>query len=238
MLNSNEIAYITSPNGMESPSPYLVHRDTFISNWQIPVDIGNNTISYRFGLNPEYLYRAKVVVYHESGGQWQGRIKVDNGLQFLVNYNAQVPEVLEFWIPSELYQDSVLNLTFERVIGGFASLGPIYIYRYENDRGGGPMSWLNQSALETHFTLAPNPFATTLNIKCQSQGKNNVSVKVYDISGRLVKELFKGTIDRGFLLRWNGEDEFGRIVSQGVYFVRIDYFDTESASVHKVVKIE
>ena len=214
-------------------------RDSFISNWQIPVDIGNNTIFYRFELKPEYLYKAKAIVYHESGGQWKRRVRIDNNQQFLINYNAQIPETLEFWIPPLLYQDGVLDVAFERITGSFAPMGPVYIYRYENDGGGGgPMSQSEYNLHNIPLTISPNPFVQSLNIEFKSQAVKEVRIKIYDVLGRLVKNLYTGTIKNNCILTWRGDSEKSKTVSRGIYFLQIENLDTGETFCRKVLKVE
>lgn len=51
----------------------------------------------------------------------------------------------------------------------------------------------------------------------------NVSVKIYDISGKLVTTLVSGSQTAGrHEIRWNGTDNAGRTVAKGIYLVRMD----------------
>ena len=46
----------------------------------------------------------------------------------------------------------------------------------------------------------------------------NISLKIYDISGREVKSLVSEFLNAGnHSFRWNGTDNFGQLVSSGVY---------------------
>jgi hypothetical protein len=236
--DTKDMAYLTSANGYNLPSPYLVARDSFIADWQIPVDIGNMTTTYQFPLIPGYAYKAKAVVYHEGTGPWSGRIKIDNTLQFVVTYNANVPETLECWIPPALYEDSILTVSFNRISGNFAAIGPIYIYRYEYEGGGGPMSQLSQPMHNTSLAVFPNPFVDNLNITYQIAGQNGADLKLYDVTGRLVKR-FNIPSNASFNhIVWNGADDHGRIVPQGVYFLRIDNSDSGDILCQKVLKVK
>jgi hypothetical protein len=48
------------------------------------------------------------------------------------------------------------------------------------------------------------------------------SLRIYDVSGRLVRELEQGTLAAGAYERsWDGRDARGRRVSAGIYFVRL-----------------
>ena len=68
----------------------------------------------------------------------------------------------------------------------------------------------------------PNPFnpATTIGFSVSNPG--HVSLKVYDVSGRLVRTLVNCRMDAGrHTERWNGLDDNGRAVASGIYFFRM-----------------
>jgi flagellar hook assembly protein FlgD len=49
-----------------------------------------------------------------------------------------------------------------------------------------------------------------------------VDARVFDVTGRAVRTLVDGQLERGYhLLEWNGADASGRRVANGVYFVRL-----------------
>jgi flagellar hook assembly protein FlgD len=49
-----------------------------------------------------------------------------------------------------------------------------------------------------------------------------VEATVYDVNGRLVKELWDGSLPQGTSsLEWNGVSEGGVFVASGVYFLKI-----------------
>lgn len=71
--------------------------------------------------------------------------------------------------------------------------------------------------------LMPNPFKGHLLLKYQIQGSTEGSViKIYDVSGRLVKEWGDKEIGQSKILIWNGKDNLDRKVSAGVYFVSLE----------------
>jgi hypothetical protein len=64
----------------------------------------------------------------------------------------------------------------------------------------------------------PNPFggATTINFSLERD--SDVSLAVYDLSGRLVSELHRGPLTAGaHAIPWNGMDRRGRSVQAGIY---------------------
>ena len=74
----------------------------------------------------------------------------------------------------------------------------------------------------------PNPLnpETVFNFATTQTGP--VTVRIFDISGRLVKTLHDGTMPAGFnSIRWNGAADNGNHVATGVYFVKMLSLDGE-----------
>jgi hypothetical protein len=70
---------------------------------------------------------------------------------------------------------------------------------------------------------SPNPFNPTTAINFTLSAKENVTLAIYDVSGRLVKTLVSGTRDLGtHSVTWDGRDNTGTTVGSGVYFYRLD----------------
>ena len=65
---------------------------------------------------------------------------------------------------------------------------------------------------------APNPFNPATSIRFTLARRSEVSLKVYDNSGRLVRDLYQGFLDAGpQSVKWNGRDDEGRTVASGIY---------------------
>ncbi len=69
----------------------------------------------------------------------------------------------------------------------------------------------------------PNPFnpSTTIDFQMPSAGKAEITV--FDIAGRIVKNLVSGQFPAGAnRIVWNGDNEYGNKVSSGLYFYRFN----------------
>ncbi|MCK4513014.1 T9SS type A sorting domain-containing protein, partial [bacterium] len=67
----------------------------------------------------------------------------------------------------------------------------------------------------------PNPFRDGTDISYQLPSLTHVSLRVYDVRGRLVRILREGEEPAGFYTAaWDRKDERGRDVASGVYFYR------------------
>jgi hypothetical protein len=68
--------------------------------------------------------------------------------------------------------------------------------------------------------IKPNPFSIRTRIRYSTPAKDHVSLKIYDQSGRLVRDLYSGKIEPGtYSCTWEGNDNAGRQVPSGVYFI-------------------
>lgn len=72
------------------------------------------------------------------------------------------------------------------------------------------------------FNNYPNPFNPTTTIIFQISQAGNVKINIFDISGRLIKQLINEQIDAGeYSTIWDGRDNNGKKVSSGIYFYQI-----------------
>lgn len=101
--------------------------------------------------------------------------------------------------------------------------------------GVGPESIPKQFALHPN---RPNPFNPTTMIRFDvPAGAGVMSVKIYDVAGRLVRTLVDGAEPSGRrLIEWNGRDDGGSRVASGVYFCRMTA--AGYAHTHKIVLLQ
>lgn len=69
----------------------------------------------------------------------------------------------------------------------------------------------------------PNPFNPTTTITYEVPGLQHVSLRVYNVAGRLVRNLVDEVKSEGrYAVDWNGKDAHGHALSSGVYFYRLE----------------
>jgi hypothetical protein len=69
----------------------------------------------------------------------------------------------------------------------------------------------------------PNPFNPTTRIAFGLSAQGNVSLRIYDVSGKLLRVLVSNDRRAGrYEETWDGRDSNGRTVSSGIYFYRLD----------------
>jgi Secretion system C-terminal sorting domain len=74
----------------------------------------------------------------------------------------------------------------------------------------------------------PNPFNPETNISFNLPSEQKVTIDVYNTKGQKVKQLINDQITAGqHSVAWNGTDSYGKTVSSGVYFYKINSGDFE-----------
>lgn len=69
----------------------------------------------------------------------------------------------------------------------------------------------------------PNPFQGICQIQLQVRQEGNVSLKIYDITGREIRNLITAPHKPGtYTYYWNGQDEKGKKVATGIYFYQLE----------------
>ena len=82
-----------------------------------------------------------------------------------------------------------------------------------------PPKWLRE------LVVYPNPFTKVLNIRrLGNTEKQTVNLKIYDLSGRLVKDFSLPTTKSSHTttIFWDGKNKHGKDLSSGVYFLRFE----------------
>jgi hypothetical protein len=74
------------------------------------------------------------------------------------------------------------------------------------------------------YQNVPNPFNPETTIRYDvPEGRGKVTLRIYDVSGRLVRTLVDGGETPGAkMVNWNGRDNHGRTVASGVYFYQLE----------------
>ena len=68
----------------------------------------------------------------------------------------------------------------------------------------------------------PNPFNPSTTISFNVEKKSHVVLSIYDLAGKLVKELKNENLDPGLYdAHWNGKNQSGIEVSSGTYICKL-----------------
>ena len=87
------------------------------------------------------------------------------------------------------------------------------------------------------YSIYPNPGTGKTTIVYRMSFESNISVKVYDMSGRLVWTFFDERQEPGlYRVDWDGVDENGRNVANGVYFCKLIAAAVEGGDIYTDTK--
>ncbi|MCB0291467.1 MAG: T9SS type A sorting domain-containing protein, partial [Calditrichaeota bacterium] len=65
-------------------------------------------------------------------------------------------------------------------------------------------------------------FNPTTQIRFALPQAENVSLRIYDVAGQLIKTLISGNMDAGYYnIQWDGSNQYGSKVASGIYLYRI-----------------
>ncbi len=90
-----------------------------------------------------------------------------------------------------------------------------------------------------YLKISPNPFRERVEIRySRGQRAKSIELKIYDLSGRLVKNLSLGTghLALGTEVIWDGKDNTGKRVPGGIYLVKMN--TGKKLISKKIIKIE
>jgi len=81
-----------------------------------------------------------------------------------------------------------------------------------------------QKPRSMYLGIAPNPFSKKTDIRFQTTDNNKVTMEIYDVSGRLVKNLSLHAVYSTvhYAISWDGRDNLGKKLPSGVYFLRFE----------------
>ncbi len=83
----------------------------------------------------------------------------------------------------------------------------------------------------------PNPFKGSMVIKYSIGRKSDVEIKIYDITGRVVRNLLDSKLSPGiYTIKWDGKDNKGKKCATGIYFLKLNTKDFEAT--RKVILIK
>ena len=143
-------------------------------------------------------------------------------LQFNVPQPTQAQIIFEPDLPNDEYQLQVLatDVSKNRVES------PIYHF------------WLEESVSITHVLNVPNPIRTntvfTYNL---AQTPDQVTIKIYTVSGRLIRTIQDASTRRGYNeTDWDARDENSERLANGVYFYKV-IVETDTRKIEKIGRL-
>jgi hypothetical protein len=92
-------------------------------------------------------------------------------------------------------------------------------------------------AAELRAMVGPNPSTGAVTIGYSTPVAGRVSIRVYDVSGRLVRNLIDGYKPKGeYQVIWDGKDDLSRQPASGIYLIRLDCAGSSAATKLALIK--
>lgn len=102
--------------------------------------------------------------------------------------------------------------------------GKVFIYAGNAELNDTTVSHEDELAVPVAYSIsvAPNPFRELAVISYALAQKSEIELKIYNIRGQLVKQLYRGTQTKGEQhLAWEGCDDDARYLPAGVYLLQM-----------------
>ena len=176
-----------------------------------PVQLTNDGTDV-FNQQPSWSNNSKTIVFHsnrETGDFDLWTISASGGTPLLL---TGLPENGDF---DPCYSKNGKYVSY----AGFTSAVP------SSPLGNGTTVSTNESSIPNQYILDqnfPNPFNPTTQIRFGIPEASNVTLRIYNSVGQLVKTLVDGNMSEGYhQVTWDATDNSGNKLSSGVYFYRI-----------------
>ncbi|UCG91881.1 MAG: exo-alpha-sialidase [candidate division WOR-3 bacterium] len=99
----------------------------------------------------------------------------------------------------------------------------IYYKRNPTGNPGIEESFSVVPGINGYLKAYPNPMRGSGVIKYEMPDKRDVSLRICDVSGRIVKTFFEGERLPGtYSVRWDGGDDYGRLLPSGIYICMLE----------------
>jgi hypothetical protein len=191
------------------------------------VDFARDSLVYELPyLDPQYDYYLRVSSYREAGSNWAQALSVGDSLIRSVQFRSNRVDTAWIKIPPKAYQrDRKVVFALKKVSGDYVTSLGLMLYQRDPLRGkGGPQSGgLTGQPAQEMFAVCPNPTKGEVQVEYSLMSPGKVSLSVFDITGRLIREIVDGGMPAGvYRAAWDGRDQAGKLSGSGVYFLRLN----------------
>ncbi len=184
-----------------------------------------NNRNFRSGdiVNPDYKLIADL--FDESGINTTGTI--GHKIEAIIDNNENNKyDLTNFYNSDTTYKSGTLEYDFYDIAEGKHTMKLKAWDTYNNSTEAQiEFTVSNSSSLKiTNVFNYPNPFKdnTSFTFQHNYSGAINVSIKIYTVSGRLIKKIERNNIsDKFVVIGWTGTDEDGEKLANGVYIYKL-----------------
>ncbi len=218
--------YYAAGLGDSIPWQFCLRRDGRKSVANRQFDFAEGGLRYLLPfLDPMSGYRLRILACHDRAGKWTEDVLLDDSLCGTVSFDSSRLDTAWIDIPNKLYEkDARVTLRLRSGLGRYAAAARLSLFQIPpRIEGEGQLG--SQFALPLRPELmpcSPNPFVGGTKVTFSLPCAGNISLAVYDVSGRLVRPLLSGPNSQGrHSAYWDGATADGRQVGAGVYFVKL-----------------
>ncbi|MCK4250694.1 T9SS type A sorting domain-containing protein [candidate division WOR-3 bacterium] len=223
--------------GDSMSTPFTEYRDTIAIYQEDKFDLGVDSLVYYLPYINRYakcrivieLYRPDVSEGStlNKNSNWKIRLNVDGIMHRIIRLSPGELKTLDLDVPWLVNINGSARIKFKKMRGDFILVRRILFYEYERGEkdtgsflaGGGPQSDEIMQVSPVFFEgIYPNPTRGNLRIRFNSPDEQKVTIKLYDVTGRLVNEIFNGKAKIGI----NEMPIMAANYAAGIYFIRIE----------------
>jgi|GEM_PF-1253903 len=234
--------------GDSMSTPFTEYRDTIATYQEDKFDLGVDSLVYYLPyINANAQCRIMIELYRpdvsegstpgkenkpkgstpNKDSNWKLRLNLDGIMHRIIKLAPGELKTLEFNAPWLVNINGSARIKFKKMRGDFILVRRILFYEYERGEkdtgsflaGGGPQSDEIMQVSPVFFEcIYPNPARGNLRIRFNSPDEQKVTIKLYDVSGRLINEIFNGKTKIGM----NEMPIMAENYAAGIYFIRIE----------------
>ena len=187
-----------------------------------------------------------IKLFDESGINTVGN-GIGHDLMAILDEESANPIILNDYYTSDLntYQSGQVKYPFTTLDPGQHTIS-VKAWDVNNNSSDVKISFTVQAAetpLVKRLYNYPNPFSTSTEFMLehnQSCEVMDVQIQIYTIGGRLVKTIQNQVNTQGFTTRglfWDGRDEYGDRLANGVYIYRLQYQNSDGKRAEETQKL-
>jgi hypothetical protein len=216
-------------------SPYTAQRDGYIVYGStakseanvVTVDYDTTELIYQVsGLDEDKKYTLDINLYqvNPKAEKWQYIVKVNDIPMQTIWVASATPTRVTKMVPGAATKDSVLRIRIVKKKGDVVTCDWWQLFEEKKGNGGAQSAEVLpiNGFVNALYQNAPNPCNSGTIINYQLAKTGQVSIKVYNTLGQVVKTIVTANQEPGYhAVKWDGRDEAGRSAASGIYFYRL-----------------
>jgi N-acetylmuramoyl-L-alanine amidase len=228
-LRSNPVPFYAFNLGEKEPSVFLKHRSGYVvyeEGFEKSADYDTSFLHYKItGLDPDKIYHLGLVFYQdEANSVWQQEIAIDNCLIKKINLPRKKIINEKIVLSQEDYQDGIIELKIKKLSGPKVVLSAMSVWEFSKENH--PALFVKESSMnvpqEFNVLTLSNPVKDKSLFHYQLPKACQITIKIYSISGQLVREIKENKSAGLHTTIWDGKDTKGIDIASGIYFYRVE----------------